>query len=148
MTHRPHRSTLLALLMTALCAWASPASAQPGVPLPTSWELQRLILGVVNATVTLPVSVVACNVDPASIAPSGSARWDDPAQFPPTRVCQWTDPGDGPIRTAVPGVQYQMRMSATENATDGPSPFSALVDFRIPTPTPAVPTGVRIRPGQ
>lgn len=152
----PNRYTRPALLMIALCAWLLPssASAQPGIGAPvTSWTLQRLLSGsqTPDASVVLPLSAVVCNVDPVSIAPSGSARWDDPFIMlgNPIRACQWVDPGTGPIRTAVVGVQYQMRMSATADPVDGPSGWSTpLVDFRIPAPTPAVPTGVRIRPGQ
>lgn len=142
------RFTLLATLMIALLvSTSSNASAQPGVPLPTSWELQRLLLGAVNQIRLLPLAEVQCGVDGTAIQPNGSVRWDDPAQFPPTRVCQWVDPGTGPIRTAVPGVQYQIRMTSID-ANAGRSEFSAPVDFRIPAPTPAVPTGVRITRGQ
>jgi len=152
MRHRPDRYIALAILTTALCAPSS-ASAQPGIGAPvTSWTLQRLLSGsqTPDASVVLPLSEVACNLDPTSTAPSGSARWDDPFIMlgNPIRACQWVDPGTGPIRTAVAGVPYQVRMNATANPTDGPSAWSALVDFRIPTPAPAAPTGVRVRPGQ
>ena len=142
----PNRFTRLALLTLVLLA-PSNAHAQPGVPLPTSWELQRLLLGAVNAIRLLPLSEVQCGVARTVTQPNGSVRWEDPAQFPTINDCQWVDPGTGPIRTAGPGVQYQMRMTAIA-ADAGRSEFSALVDFRMPTPTPAVPTGVRIRPGQ
>ena len=131
------RILILALLF---CGLASTASAQAI----TSWTV-NLYTGLEGSsllrTTTVPASAVTCGVDPASVQPEKSARWDDPVIA--GRKCQWVDTV---FFTLAPG-NYQGGLRASNSAGLGPEgtrfPFSVAAPPVLP---PAAPTGLSIKP--